>query len=453
MSIIIVALGLVLSGVTAAVVISTATHAPKKRLARFRQRLTAFQAQQGLTEQSFPLGRAAQARLKQETVTDNFGQKVNRVVLEATLGPDQKPFPFSLELIPHTSPEQRSILNPEIKGLFSATSVNEQTAPHPWSKPEGNQAVFWAILDGPKRAWLKNSQISIHDRTLQTVLIDDRQSDRMHDNQFMHHLSEQLSMVQSLIEAVQQDDFTVAMGMRLAEQPNQKERLRMLDSWLRNHDPQPQPPPELTSFNDCRYPEFWMFFLDNGGDPPPEKRDLCLAQKEAEAQKILHTVFRRQPEQRCRKYALAALNWPVHREAAAEMLTRFEDPRLFPTIIKAYWQKPDDRLLKRIAQHQDPAIVALMLDLLTTGPRGALLPAIEYLSRFGDRSALAPIINARKEVPLLSQGKWEQAVNRLRRRLGPAPETAGALSPVTPDPMQGSLERADQRGQLTTPEA
>ncbi len=431
--------------------IAAVAAAPKKRRKRFEQRMAGFQKVQGFTGESVSLGEEARGWFERETVSEMFAPEIQRVVLIATLGPNQKPFPFSLASIPNNSPQRRSTLNPDTDAVFSAETIKEYMAPPPWSKLSGNRAVFWAVLDGPLRAWLKKTEINLNDRSFRAVLTDEVQSEMMDEAKFMQHMAEQLRLAASLIEAVQQDNFIEAMGTRLAEQPHRKERLRMLDAWLRENDPQPKPSPALMRHNDCRHPEYWMLYLDNGGDPPADMSDACFALADADAQKILQTIIRRQPEARSKHYALAALHWPAHREAAVEILIRFEDPRLFPTIIDNYWQKPDAKLLDLIAQHQDPAIVALMITLLERGPRDALLPAINYLSRFGDRHALAPIINVRKQVPLMSLGQWEQAVNRMRRRLGPAPEGAGALSPVTPDPAQAMLERAEPGGHLTVP--
>lgn len=410
----------------------------EQRSQRFEEQITKFAAEQANTEQGFPLGDGAWGKLDLETSRDTVGNGQRRAVLVATLDPGQEPFPFSLHILPAGSPEQRGNRS-EPNRVFFSESLKEQLDPQTWTQLNGKKSVFWALADGPRQAWLRRATITIKDRALRLRVAEEKQFDPRHANPLRHHLSQQIGLVKGLIEAIQQKSFIADMGARLAESPHRKERLHMLDIWLRENDPLPQPPPEFEQNARSINPEFWMLVLDNGGDPPIPMRNAIFARQDEPAQRILHTIMRRLPEERRRKYALAALNWRAHREAAMDMLGRLKDPALFPAIVAVYWAKPDDKLVELIAKHRDPAIVALMLELLERGPRSALLPAVEYLSRYGDRAALAPVINVRKQIPLFSEGKWEQAVNRMRRRLGPAPEAAGTLSLVTLDPHQGAL--------------
>lgn len=427
------------AAVGAACVSYFAVGIPKKRRKRFEDRVAKFLAEQETVDGALPLGDGAFARLRLEAV------KPRRAVLEATIGPSHKPFPFSLQINLSPKSERRSV---GTNGGLNGKAGKRLVEPLPWAQLTGNKSMFWAVFDEQQREWLRDARITINERRLRLVVTDEASSDRMYDGQFSQWLAEQIALVRDLIAAVQQDTFIGSMAARLAEHPHHNGRLRMLDLWLRENDPLPQPPPAFDAFQDSRHPEFWMLVLDNGGDPPAPMQDAMFARQDETSQKMLRTIIRRQDPARCRKYALIALKWQAHRTAAVDMLGRFEDPTLFPAIVAAYWEKPEDKLLELIAQYQDPAIVALMLELLERGERATLMPAVAYLSHFGERNALAPIINVRKQIPLFSVGKWEQAVNRLRRRLGPAPEVAGALSLVTIDGQQGALTPAAQGADL-----
>ncbi|MBO1320697.1 hypothetical protein [Acanthopleuribacter pedis] len=398
-----------------------------------KNKIRTFLARKGSTEDTpFALGDHMTARLRRlrRPFFEGWGWEV---WLDIEVDAQMPLFPCQTKPV-STAPVQPDLF--EKKGEVFKTLVRT-------TKVFGDQGAFWAQMDHPTRKWFAHSSVEIGGRIMKVKIFDS------HGNQWRRimdlpaQLEQSVQRAKGFAENLLKPDPAEDLAVLLAREPHAGVRRKALASWLKYRDPRDQPPPNSDHLDHTNSLEYWLLVLDSGGNLPAMVKAKLFESKDKHLPDLVLSVLSRMPKTRRLTFGMEALASPALAAKVAAHLTGIDDHRLATGLIAAHRRHADIHLFHYMHKIYAPSLVSYMLEIIANGSKSLVLEAARYVGNHGYEETLAPLINGRKRAPLGTRASYDQAVDRLRLRLGVSGEHAGAVSLVERDPLQGALDLPD----------